>query len=160
MAYVSHLEVTFTNDSGEPLQVPNFYVYTGSAAPVHQRDLPTYTGFGWMRGDKFTFKDSNSFGGGGFLGMGRTEQPFFSEQQADGAWAGVSNQYFTSIITPEKRGAGVWAHRFPIDRDLVGTATWPAKPTALVASPNPMNGGGRCDSGARLPADARGKARR
>src|SRR4051812_16305676 len=73
--YLTILEVTFTNRGGEGVQSPGYYVYTGSAAPIHQIDQATYTGFAWMPKGAFTFKNAGSFGSGGFLGMGKSDMP-------------------------------------------------------------------------------------
>ena len=117
--YIVQLDVTFTNRGAQPLTVPAYYVYTGSAAPVHEKDLPNYTGFK-SQGGKLI--DVNHFQGGWF----QKAQPFFSESRPGIEWAGVTNQYFTTLISPRVQspgtptqdgqyGAGVWAKRFEIN---------------------------------------------
>jgi YidC/Oxa1 family membrane protein insertase len=124
--YTARLDVTFANRGNQPLAIPAYYVHAGAAAPVHQRDLPTYTGFKYSTGK---FHDVSWFSASGFLGMGHGERPVFSEAGTDIAWLGVANQYFTTLLSPQtdavdekaktsQRGAAVWARRFDVaERD-------------------------------------------
>jgi YidC/Oxa1 family membrane protein insertase len=120
--YVIQLEVTFTNRGAESLTVPAYFVHNGSAAQVHQNDLPNYTGFKWYGGK---FIDANSFDGGWF----HAARPVFAESHPDIAWAGVANQYFTTLVSPSiespgtpaqsgQRGVAVWAKRFDITENV------------------------------------------
>ncbi len=127
--YSVKLDVTFANRSPQPLVLPGYFVHGGAAAPVHQSDLPIYTGVK-ISGGKFI--DVNWFSAGGFLGFGHAERPTYAENRADIAWLGVTNQYFTTLISPQttatdaaaqskQRGASVWARRFEISDE-----TWKA----------------------------------
>ncbi len=69
--YVTQLEVSFKNAGPNPITLPAYYVYTGSAAPIHQIDQTQYTGFAWMPDGKFTMKNVGTFSKGGFLGRTR-----------------------------------------------------------------------------------------
>ncbi|MEI8108226.1 MAG: YidC/Oxa1 family insertase periplasmic-domain containing protein [Verrucomicrobiota bacterium] len=115
--YVVKLAVTHTNRGAEPIVLPGRYVYTGSAAPVHESDLATYTGF-MEAGGKFintTYFDSGWF---------HAERPTFTVAKESIAWAGVADQYFTTLVTQVpavvtgvpvvKRGGAAWATRFTI----------------------------------------------
>ncbi len=132
--YIVNMRLVFDNRSAQPLTVPTYYVYTGAAAPVHQHDLPTYTGFKWP-GAKFV--DVTSFAGGWF----KKEQPTYSVSHDNIAWGAVADQYFTSIVStvvdPEsgvpavkQRANSVWATRFKItdeawklsNRDISGNS--------------------------------------
>ncbi|MDR3403060.1 MAG: membrane protein insertase YidC [Chthoniobacter sp.] len=121
--YIVNLRVIFENRGKEPITVSGYFVNTGSAAPVHQRDMPTYTGFKYPGGK---FVDVTSFSGG-FFGM-KKEQPIFTASRENIPWAAVTDQYFTSLITPvvdpenggdplKQRANSVWATRFPITDD-------------------------------------------
>jgi YidC/Oxa1 family membrane protein insertase len=117
--YLVRLDVNFTNRGAQPYQSKGYFVHVGSAAPVHQRDLPTYTGFDWLRAGKAHYTDVNWFSSGRLPLVGiqtHPERPFYAESADKIEWAGVISQYFTTIITPnEAKGASVWAHRFPVD---------------------------------------------
>ncbi len=120
--YSVKLEITFANRSSQPIALAGYFVHTGAAAPVHQSDLPMYTGFK-AAGGKFI--DVDWFSAGGFPGFGHPERPVYSEAQPDLAWLGVTNQYFTTLISPQstatdpavrakQRGSSVWARRIDI----------------------------------------------
>jgi YidC/Oxa1 family membrane protein insertase len=116
-----HLDVTFTNKGTQPITLPGYFVYTGAAAPVHQKDLPIYTG---LKAAKGKFVDVNWFSAGGIPGFGHPERPVYTENRTDLAWLGVTNQYFTTLISPQSKdpagattahhGSSVWAKRFDI----------------------------------------------
>ena len=122
--YIVWMRLTYENRSKVPITVPGYYVHTGSAAPVHQRDMSTYTGFKYAEGKLI---DVNWFSGGWF----KQAQSTFTASRDQIAWAAVTNQYFTTLITPivdpkipdpqppDFRQVGVWATRFQID-----DATW------------------------------------
>ncbi len=124
--YLATVDVTFTNRGEQPQKVGTYYIHNGSAAQIHQRDQSIYTGFTY---------DGNSdlvnvgwFGASSFLGMGHAERPVYPEKDpglGGVRWSGVTNQYFSTIISPvitakdstgehAQRGAAVWARRFVI----------------------------------------------
>jgi len=123
--YVVNLDVSFTNRGAQPYQSRSFWIYTGSAAPIHQNDQPRYTLFEWLRGGKPRFIDVNWFAAKSIplLGIQRQpERPYFSETTDNVSWAAVTSQYFSTILTPDAansangaKGIGVWAHRFSVD---------------------------------------------
>ncbi len=113
------LDVTFTNRGAQPLTLPGYFVHAGSAAPVHQKDMASYTGFKHAGGK---FIDATYFDSGWF----HPARPVFTAAQTGLEWAGVANQYFTTLVTPQitkselglpqqQRGTGAWARRFVIE---------------------------------------------
>jgi YidC/Oxa1 family membrane protein insertase len=125
--YLVRLDVSFTNQGAQPYQSPGFFIYAGSAAPVHPRDLPNYTAFDWYRLGKAHYIDVNWFAAGKlpFVGVQtHPERPFYSETADNIQWAGVRSQYFATLITPnEAKGNSIWAHRFPVDLETRLRAT-------------------------------------
>jgi len=116
--YIVEMRLVFQNRSKAPMAVPGYYVYAGSAAPVHQNDRVDYTGFKWPGGK---FIDSSWFSGSWF----KQAQTTYTESRPNIPWAAVADQYFTTIVTAQvdpknaadpatQRGASVWATRFPI----------------------------------------------
>ena len=116
--YIVDLDVTFTNHGAEPLTIPGYFVYTGSTAPVHQNDRPDYTGFKSYGGK---FVGAPSFDGGWFS----KPNPVYTDTRSNIEWAGVANQYFTTLVTPlienagkpgqsGQQGVSVWAKRFDV----------------------------------------------
>ncbi|MCE9611865.1 MAG: membrane protein insertase YidC [Chthoniobacter sp.] len=136
--YVVTLDVTFTNRSPQPLALPGYFVHTGSTAPVHQRDQATYTGF-MQTGGKFI--DPTYFNAGWF----RPERPVFTFAREGIAWAGVANQYFTTLVTPsfptpeaavpKARGHTVWAKRF-----VIPDAAWQTTGRSIEGGSGPRYG--------------------
>ena len=101
--YLITLDVNFTNRGAQAVELPRYYVHTGSAAPVHQNDLPTYTGFGFLRGTSSKVIPISWFQGGGFLFFKSNPRPVYPaepETLSDVRWAAVTNQYFATICTP------------------------------------------------------------
>ena len=114
--YIVTMDVTFKNQGTQPYHSGRYYVSTGAAAPIHHKDLPTYTTFDWYHG---TGKATNIsvlwFEGGKIPLLGiQTSAPKTSYvADAEGiTWAGVRSQYFATSGTPvEKHAQTVWAER-------------------------------------------------
>jgi YidC/Oxa1 family membrane protein insertase len=120
--YSVKLEVTLANRGAQPLPLPGYFVSTGAAAPVHQSDLPIYTG---LKASDGKFIDVNWFSAGGFPGFGHPERPVYTETRAGILWLGVTNQYFTTLVSPQgigtdaatqpkPQGTSIWARRLDI----------------------------------------------
>jgi YidC/Oxa1 family membrane protein insertase len=122
-------DVTFTNRSEKPIQVPTYWVHTGSAAPLHETDSPMFIGLNYFRGSNNKLINLSWFKPGGFLGFGHGARSVFPEKPEsmdDIRWTAVANQYFNTLISPvvdqklmsdqqrALRGVGVWARQFNI----------------------------------------------
>ena len=115
--YTVGLDVTFRNGGAAPVTIPGYFVAAGGQAPVHTRDLPTYTCFDWYRDGKMTSINPTWFEAGKIPLIGiqtRAARDLYSENSAGISWASVASQYFTTIITPAKDqpGTGVWARSY------------------------------------------------
>jgi YidC/Oxa1 family membrane protein insertase len=131
--YSIRLDVSFTNLGDQPYKNGGYFVYTGSAEPVHPQDLPTYTGYDWYAKGSSTYIDVNWFPAQHYPLVGiekRPEQPNYSITGSEIAWVGVKSQYFTTLITPATpTGTSTWARRFPVDLSAgTGNPPDPAKP--------------------------------
>ena len=135
------LDLSFANRGSQPVEIPRYYVYTGSTAPIHQLDLPTYTGFSHLRGTSHKLVDVSWFKGGGFLFMKRDPRAVYPDPPeilSDVRWAGVTNQYFATLCTPivdekamseaqvKQRGVAVWAKAFTVADEAWLAAGHPA----------------------------------
>ena len=113
--YTINLDVAFTNTTGTPLDQPSYYLFAGSAGPIHPPELePTiYTGFGWGHGNMAEFIDAHWFEAGMIPLVGiqtSAAKSEYTQAPGDVSWAGVRNQYFTSILsTKDGKARGVWA---------------------------------------------------
>lgn len=114
--YVVNLEVSFHNTAEIPVSRPAWFLSTGSAAPIHEKDLPTYTRFDWQRNGKMKGIDTNWFNAGSipFIGIQtRPERPVFTDTDGPFQWAAVASQYFCTVLTAvDAQGSSLWATRF------------------------------------------------
>lgn len=115
--YAITLDVTFKNPSTAPLQVPEFFIGAGGAAPLHVNDLPMYTRFDWGHGGSMTNIDVNWFSASSVPIIGipiHGLRPLYEETKPDLQWVAVTSQYFCTIITPKdaNQAQSVWSKRF------------------------------------------------
>ena len=115
--YVVNFEVTFTNAGTTAIQVPDFFISAGGAAPIHIHDLPMYTRFDWGHETKMSNIDVNWFSASSVPLIGipiHGERPLYLETEPDIRWAAVTSQYFCTIVTPQSGSPtkSVWAKRF------------------------------------------------
>lgn len=116
-AYTVNFEVSFSNPGSTPIRVPDFFVGTGGAAPIHAHDLPMYTRLDWGHGTSMANIDVNWFSASSVPLIGiplHGERPLYLESKPDIEWAAVTSQYFCTIITSknETKPISVWAKRF------------------------------------------------
>ncbi|MEI8293782.1 MAG: membrane protein insertase YidC [bacterium] len=115
--YLVNLEVTLANTGSNAILVPDFFISTGGAAPIHIHDLPMYTRFDWGHDTKMSNIDVNWFSASSVPLLGiplHGERPLYLESKSDIRWAAVASQYFCTIVTPQQDTAvkSVWAKRF------------------------------------------------
>jgi len=117
--YVSEMQIDFRNDGQEPHAVPGYFIALGSTRPIHPNDMPMYTRLVWsVNGDSKGVDVSSFEGSGGFLGFGQhAPRPIHQETVPGADWAAMSNQFFTTILTPLNAKVGeVWGKRIEIKR--------------------------------------------
>jgi len=115
--YVVNFEVTFSNPGTTDIQVPDFFISAGGAAPIHIHDLPMYTRLDWGHEAKMSSIDVNWFSASSVPLIGipiHGERPLYLESKPDIRWAAVTSQYFCTIVTPQSGSPtkSVWAKRF------------------------------------------------
>lgn len=115
--YLVDLEIVFRNTGAEPMTVPDFFVGTGGAAPIHALDLPMYTRFDWGHETSMSNIDVNWFNASSIPLIGiqlHGERELYLESEPDIRWAAVASQYFCTILTPAAGSPtkSVWAKRF------------------------------------------------
>lgn len=107
------LEVVFSNRTAAPVDHPSYFLSTGQAGPLHPTDFPMYIGFDWFAGHSNSFIPTTWFGASRIPLVGietSPAKPFYAQSPGNVAWAGVRDQYFTTILLPlETVGRGVWA---------------------------------------------------
>ena len=117
--FVAEMAVDFRNDGAQPLINPAYFITLGSTQPIHPNDMSIYTRLVWCVQGSPKGVDVDWFGaGGGFLGMGQhPARPFYRETVASTEWAAMSNQFFTTILTPLNAKIGeVWGKKIEVKR--------------------------------------------
>jgi YidC/Oxa1 family membrane protein insertase len=117
--YVIRHEMTLRNLSGEAVATPRLALNLGTAAPISAKDPGFNLNVGYYNGDKAKFIGRNKFGGGGilsFLGLSSSEPVPIIRRDGSTVWASVKNQFFASVLTPDRPGTGILSRRveFPI----------------------------------------------
>ncbi len=105
------------NTGQAPFEMGNRFLYAGSAAPLHLNEWSMQIGSYWMDKDgDFEYKTVDHFGGRKILGLfGGSEKPHDQFLMKQMHWAGVNDQFFTTIVRPsEPYEGGVWIGRFPV----------------------------------------------
>ena len=115
--YQIGLDLSFKNNGTIPISLPGYFVAAGGEAPIHIKDLPTYTCFDWLRDGKMTSIDVNWFEAGKIPLVGIETRParaLYTQPESGIQWAAVTSQYFCTIVSAPKdqAGSGVWARRF------------------------------------------------
>lgn len=111
------VEFEVANAGEAPVDLGGRYLYAGSAAPLHLNEWSMQIGSYWMgRDGDFEYKTVDHFGGKKFLGIfGKDEIPHDRFSLEELHWAGVNDQFFTTIVKPGKPHEGeVWTSRFPV----------------------------------------------
>jgi len=106
------LEVVFENHSGAPVEQPGYYLYAGASAPLHAADFANYIGFDWYDGRTNSYIMPTWFDAGKIPLVGvetSSGKSIYEENPGNVLWAGVRDQYFTSLLLPEGKGQGAWA---------------------------------------------------
>ncbi|XHR27798.1 MAG: membrane protein insertase YidC [Chthoniobacteraceae bacterium] len=116
-AYRLGLEVVFQNKSAGAVEYPAYYVFTGLAHLLYGSDVPMYIGFDYFAGHSNSFITPDKFDAGRIPLIGietSAAKPFYAQSPGNVLWAGVRNQYFTTMLLPEgTTGQGVWARQVP-----------------------------------------------
>lgn len=95
--YRLKLDVSFKNASGESVNLADFGIYTGTAAPLHGKEMQDKAGWFYYEDGEFEFNQHKPFSGGWFSDAKAVEiiKPSSLE------YAGVNNQFFTTFILPK-----------------------------------------------------------
>ncbi len=114
--YLVGMELDFQNNGSQPYTNPGYFIALGSTVPLHPSDMTVYTRLVWLLGGKAKATDVNWFAAQKYPVLGierRAEQKVFQEKVNGADWAAMSNQFFTSIVTPlDGKVSEVWARPF------------------------------------------------
>ncbi|YCM43022.1 membrane protein insertase YidC [Verrucomicrobiaceae bacterium 227] len=97
--YRLKLTLTLANNTQAAINLGDIALATGSSAPVFADERSNYLTFFWHADGKYD-SETESYFKGGFFGKDRSE---FREFMGEGLeFSGVENQFFATIVTPEK----------------------------------------------------------
>ncbi|MBG7606716.1 MAG: membrane protein insertase YidC [Verrucomicrobia bacterium] len=97
--YFLNFSLALENTTQANFDLSQYDLFLGSAAPLHEKERSDLTGFFWYEGGKMHFKSANSFKGG-FIGSDKYILDSPSDEEI--VYAGVSDQFFITVIRPEK----------------------------------------------------------
>ncbi|MDQ6655828.1 MAG: YidC/Oxa1 family insertase periplasmic-domain containing protein, partial [Verrucomicrobiota bacterium] len=120
--FVSEMQLEFRNDGAQPYTNPGYFVALGSTIPLHPKDFPTYTRLVWCVDGKAKSIDVNWFPAQNYPFVGVEKRPaheFYREPVVPPAeWAGMSNQFFTTLLTPlNGKISEMWGRRFEVKHE-------------------------------------------
>ena len=116
--FVAEMDVDFRNDGAQPYTNAGYFVSLGSTQPLHPKDMPSYTRLVWCIEGSPKATDVSWFAAQNYPLVGvqkRAAQPAFQEKVNGAEWAAMTNQFFTTILTPlNAKVAETWAQPFEI----------------------------------------------
>jgi YidC/Oxa1 family membrane protein insertase len=105
--YLLNFDLKLENVTGSAVNLNQWSIFMGEAAPTYQAEVSQQTGFFWYEDGTMHFKDAASFQGGMF-GSAKPSQSSGSTTSV--VYAGVTNQFFATVIRPlEPAVTNVWA---------------------------------------------------
>ena len=111
--YQLTLDVHFKNTSGAAINLADYGVYTGTAAPLHGKEMQDKAGWFYYQDGSFEFDKQGPFKGGMFSDAKAVEVIKPSSLE----YAGVNNQFFTTFFMPKGFQAdSLWATG--VERDI------------------------------------------
>jgi len=110
-AFRLELELTLENQGERSVQLADYGLFVGTAAPLHSREWENQTGLFYLDGGDFEFEAVTWFKKGFF----REARPLLDRQVGGMGYAGVSNQFFATVVKPAEPYAGkVWGKTAPV----------------------------------------------
>ena len=104
------MDVTLANEGTAPIQLDNYEMYGGSTTPFNPKRA-MFSGFYWQDNGKSKYHPTTWFNA--FL-IFKDEKEEESWETPKLDWAGVSSQFFATIIRPtEPQDSKFWAGRYP-----------------------------------------------
>ena len=104
--YLLDYQLKLENAAATAINLAQWSVFIGESAPTYQAEVGDQTGFFWREGGSINFNAGSSFKGGMF---GSAKSLITSGSDKPVEFAGVTNQFFATVIRPkEPTVAVVW----------------------------------------------------
>ena len=97
--YFLKLSLAFEYSGIGVFDLSRYGLFLGSAAPLHEKETPTHTGFFWYADNEMNFEAASGFKGGWFSS---DKSIMTSGKDQEIQYAGVADQFFSTVIRPEK----------------------------------------------------------
>ncbi len=105
--YLLNFDLQFENSAAIAVNLDQWSLFIGEAAPTYQAEVGQQTGFFWHENGSMNFKDGSSFKGG-MLSSAKDTQTSGGDKKVE--YAGVTNQFFATVLRPkDPAAANVWA---------------------------------------------------
>jgi YidC/Oxa1 family membrane protein insertase len=99
------------NGTTNSVNLEQFSLFLGTAAPLDNVEQPAQTGFVWHNDGEFEFTHSGAFDGGWFS----KSQDILTETLDRAEFAGVTNQFFSTVVKPAEPGPSIlWSKYTPV----------------------------------------------
>lgn len=119
------LKISFANTGAQPYKDAGYYLHAGAAAPIHRKDLPTYTAYDWLTDGKYHTDHVTSFDAGHVPLVGietHAAKDTIATPVSKVGWIAVKNQFYATVLTPldlpgpeqEPAAREVWAKRITL----------------------------------------------
>jgi len=124
------VEITnkFTNNGSQQYRSDTLFFHAGSAAPIHENDLPMNTALDFYVNGKTRQIDVNWFESSRIPLVGiqlRGARPVFEESGDKIAWLGTKSQFFTTILLPRTgTGTDIWGQQIRLPTDNPDARPW------------------------------------
>ncbi len=100
-AYALNLSITIQNASGQTLAGNNWGLYTGAVAPISEREWATYVSYITMVDGDFNKEGVDTFN----HRFTKNETRRLDGRQDNLEWGGLMNQYYATVVKPDKASA-------------------------------------------------------
>lgn len=100
--YLLDFNLKLENSANLALPLDSYSLYLGEASPLYQKEWAQQTTFFWSGGGEAHFVDPGKFKGGMFSDA----KSVITGEAEKLDYAGVSNQFFTTVIRPKEVAAG------------------------------------------------------
>jgi YidC/Oxa1 family membrane protein insertase len=114
--FVAEMDVEFRNDGAQAYTNTGYFISLGSTQPLHPSDMAAYTRLVWCIDGKAKATDVSWFPAQNYPLVGvqkRAAQQIFQEKVNGAEWAGMTNQFFTTLITPlSAKAVETWGRAF------------------------------------------------
>jgi len=111
-------ETTFRNLTNQTIPLPKIALSLGTVSAIDDTIYGQQHNSGYYDGEDAHFTEYTKLQGGGimsFVGIGSREPVPVLTKTSSVHWASLSNQFFTSVLTPDQPGMALTTRRVPVE---------------------------------------------